>query len=537
MYTHKRSFEEFGFDIGDVDSDTATSKPAKLAAPLLREAKAALDKLPTEILSYIASHLSTTELLSLRLANRTIEVQLFNDFAAYYFTKKQFMLTEESLQCLVDISLHPTLSTVLEHVVISLDKYRSDGHVRHSPTNDPAVLVARAAAYRQGARDQSVLLASGRDGQLLMRAFQNLPNLRTVGLRDYNSGTRWRDGEGAQWRAYGATTVLEKTGKDLLQVDGMEYAFKQYAGTGSSTNFAARAFITVLQALGEAGARPQNIEILIRNRVNALPDYAFHVPSNLAPLLEPMLAMLRSLLLTVDLQPIYTQGAGGVDVADPDPEGGKFSLDRFLSLTPSLIHLRLNLVSEMPHWHDSGFLDRLATLGPTLLPMLAQLDLGMMPNAHPDSIAAVAKAWSSTLKTLSFWKVTLAEFRGDRAAVKAVSKLNRWPELLERLRKSAPSLESISVGCLAQRSAGRRQRVMLNIETQDGQKPTVNRVYGHEDMQDLKGFRARLEEEMSLETMDGDHIDGNDEEDEGSSSESEEAGGEEDNNNGNEDGN
>lgn len=515
----KRSLEESGHDVNqEPDSPAPPNKEPKLTP----SAKASLDTLPTELLSRIAAHLSTTELLSLRLANGRIETQLFNDFAAFYFVKKQFMLTPESLQCLVDISRHPKLSTVLEHVVISLDKYRLESLVsdvrsyssrdNNSDDDDSATHLARAAAYRRGAYDQIAFLSSGHDVQLLTQAFRNLVNLKKVGLRDYNSGMRRRDGEGAQWRAYGATTVLAETGTDLLQrPDGWSHLQQQYAGTGSAVHFAARAFTAVLRALGEAGAKPEGIEILTRVKANALPDYAFHIPSFMAPTVTPVLAGLKSLLLTIGLQSTFA-AVVPLPSAPVGPATSGHVLEAFLLLTPALAHLRLNFTHDQPNSLSYWFLKALPTLHPQrLLPRLARLDFGMMVGAHPDVLARVVGRWGGTLEEVSFWKVSLSESAARRDIA---AETNQWAELLMRLRRVAPGLRSVRVGCLGNIWRGQVKKVTIKV---GGEGSVVSRVYGREDMRDLEAFRARLEKEFQLPYLEHD-------DDGGETSDSEESG-------------
>jgi hypothetical protein len=505
--THKRTFDQTGLDVAQVDDAITTpAKEPKLDHPRpgVRgdDQKAALDTLPTEILSHIATHLSTAELLSLRLANRTIEVQLFNDFAAYYFAKKQFMLTPESLQCLLDISRHPKLSTVLEHVIISLDKYSLHTTPSHFHGGDPSTIPARAAKYRQGAYDQAVFLSTGRDRELLSEAFRNLPGLKTVGLRDYNSGMRRRDGQGAQWGAYGATTVLAETGLELLRPDDGPRAYlttRQCAGTGTPILFAARAFTVVLQALGASGAAPDNVEILLTDNAHALPDHAFHIPPYLEPTVAPVLAGLTSLLLRVNLT--YMSVFNADDTGPGDGQVPWFSLDHFLSLTPNLTQLRLNFMGNDFTGNVSSFLEGLAASGPQLLPKLAQLEFGMMNGAYQDRLSRVVERWSGTLKRVGFWKVSLSDSPAQDDALELDSRArpNRWAELLIRLRKVAPGIERIHVGCLSQCCRGHMQQITLNLGSQEEQgRPPVARVYNREDMRDLKAFKQRMEEELKL---------------------------------------
>jgi hypothetical protein len=511
--TLKRTFEQSGLEDSQDQNGTTTSGEGRKLVHLMQDAdvdseKTSLDSLPIEILIDIASYLSTSELLSFRLTNRTIEVALFNDFAAYYFAKKQFMLTAESLQCLVDISLHPKLSTVLEHVIISLDKYRLDNIHLSIPDNIAGHTKAgRVSRYRQGVYDQVALLNAGQDRVLLTQAFRNLKNLKTVGVRDFNSGKRWRDGEGAEWRAYGVNTVIRETGMKLDLFSGTQQMYNtiiQYPGAGTAMAFSAKTFSTVLGALGSSGATPENIEVLLRDRSHGLPDYAFHVPQYLAPKVAPLLAGLKTLLLTTDLGYLPMLNANPPQVTEPYSYVVGYALRHFLSLVPNLTHLRLNFQRGQAR-NSSAFLEWLASTdrhsGTQLLPKLVQLDLGMMEfdGKSVNLPRRVVGRFGKTLKGVSFWKTRLIETREQVVALEQDKELkpNWWAELLVQLPKVAPGLNSISVGCLSQQSRGQVIDISLNVSSAEGQKrPSITREYRGEDMRDLNRFKEMLENEL-----------------------------------------
>lgn len=509
--TLKRTFEESGLEDSASECDqNGTSPPtsgkaqklnhlvddAKVGNASVDVKKASLDCLPTEILNLIAAPLSTRELLSLRLTSRIIEKQLFNDFAAYYFAKKQFMLTEESLQCLLDISLHPKLSTVLEHVIISLDRYETGLHPDVFWTDDAGTALVRATSYGQGHYDQVAFLATAQDCDLLTRAFRNLPSLKTVGLRDYNSGQRWRDGERAEWRAYGATTVWKETGR-MLPLRGDNEA---------STLFAARAVTTLLRALGSSGASPANLEILLRSASNGLPDQAFHLPKYLMPVVVPPLAGLKSLLIAVNLKQmaILTSNVvsrpSGLEVPD-------YALLHLLGLAPNLTHLRLNFQHDMSG-RALRFLEQLAKTDTEsdmqLLPKLAHLDFGMI-RIDPALLKRVVRRFGSTLTAVSFWKVALAVDDQPTATLMLgrLAKPNEWAELLLQLPRLAPALSRISIGCLTQFHNYQHLRITFKARPQDEpDRPPATREYGPEDMRDLNRFKKLLKEELLLPETD-----------------------------------
>jgi hypothetical protein len=79
--------------------------------------------LPLELLVYISSFVSTPDLAALRLTCKQAEKSLYEWFSEEFFVKKQFMLTQPSLQALLDISRHVSLSKKLRHLIIATNVY------------------------------------------------------------------------------------------------------------------------------------------------------------------------------------------------------------------------------------------------------------------------------------------------------------------------------------------------------------------------------------------------------------------------------
>lgn len=77
-----------------------------------------LEDLPAELLVNIASQLTTVDYGSVRRTCSTIEQKLFDNFGREFFKRKQFMLTQSSLQTLIDISNHEALKQYLTKVII-----------------------------------------------------------------------------------------------------------------------------------------------------------------------------------------------------------------------------------------------------------------------------------------------------------------------------------------------------------------------------------------------------------------------------------
>ena len=70
-------------------------------------------RLPPELVLRVSVHLNTQDLCSFRQSCRLIEATLFESFAREYFTKRQFMIEQYSLEALVGISKHKTFAPYL----------------------------------------------------------------------------------------------------------------------------------------------------------------------------------------------------------------------------------------------------------------------------------------------------------------------------------------------------------------------------------------------------------------------------------------
>ncbi|OCL14246.1 hypothetical protein AOQ84DRAFT_435807 [Glonium stellatum] len=406
------------------------------------DSQAPLMKIPLEILLLITSYLPTTALGSLRRTCKHIEMSLFKTFSKEFFTKKQFMLSEESLQALIDISNHPRLSHCLNHVIIGLDNYDNGRTAISEPEG--------ASAYRAGLANQFTLLSTGQHRDMLTQAFQNLPNLQTVGLRDFNSRTRFRDD--CEWTSYGATTIFRETGIRLVG--------NRMLATEEHIRFASQAFCTILYALGQSGAAPQAFEVLLRQRRSGLHDYAFNVPKYFEHSVEPVLSNLRTLLLALNLsiEPIFSPVRS--DDSITDNERPDYLLKQFLCHTPNLNHLRLNFQSAHPS-HAEQFIawlsrpvaqaDSLDTspgsplpgvVNPIALSQLRRLDLGIV-RLSPWTLLAAIHKFKSTLRALGLWKITFNPEDQQRLYER---KANVWAEFFAQLS----NLDYVAIGYLAQ---------------------------------------------------------------------------------------
>jgi hypothetical protein len=72
-----------------------------------------LQRLPPELIIRISNYLTTPQLGNFRSTCKQVESALFNSFALEFFSKRQFMIEEVSLDALVDISNHKQLAPFL----------------------------------------------------------------------------------------------------------------------------------------------------------------------------------------------------------------------------------------------------------------------------------------------------------------------------------------------------------------------------------------------------------------------------------------
>ncbi|KAF6810425.1 F-box domain-containing protein [Colletotrichum sojae] len=408
-----------------------------IAAPTDPQAASNFNKIPLEVLLRISSSLTTPELGNLRLTCRSIEQSLFNTFMREFFTKRQFMLTENSLQALVGIS-KSRLSDCLDHVIIGLNHFPRQ---YFSPGQE-----VRANRYRKAHADHLTLVYSGQDVAMLTEAFRNLKNLHTVGIRDYNSRERQkRDGTHASWSSYGATTLWKETGVDLLRNTNAEDA-QQYAN---------KVIITLFTALGDAGARPKAFEYL-RKKDGVPSDDGFNLfPNYLKPKVAPVLEGLETLMLVVNVG----NGPGRTTTGGSRPQHD-YLLRHFLGYLPNLKHLRLNFhsirvgvmepVEDFINWlgtpvpHDPvpstpSDSPLLHPAPPVAFPHLEELNLGFIDLA-PKALLNAIRKFAPSLKRLELWRVTLWNQAADDPNARDLLRTNLWAQTLKALRE-IPHLE------------------------------------------------------------------------------------------------
>lgn len=382
--------------------------------------------LPIEILLRIAKYLHTADLGAMRLTCKHFERALFNSFAHEFFCKKQFMLSDESLQALVDISHHKDLSPFLKYVIIGLDRF----DLQESSFDDPDADIL----YHKATGNQLHLIRTGRAVYMLAEAFRNLSNLKSVDIRDFE-GKRTRDGPNARWRSYGATDIGRQLGRSI-----------QISGT-SGDDHPTVVLTIILAALADAGARPESLEVLLRTRYWGLRDFAFTLPPWSGNSIASVVAGLRKLHLDVSLAAENTRLPWATNQATSPTLG--LCLHRFLSEAHKLDWLRLNFQGEPNESVCNSFIERLgqgsATPNSTPLPSLKQLDLGL--GSFSLSKLVDLSARFPLLTTVRLLKVDLVDQTAEDRHP------NLWAELLKHFAK-ANNLRSLSVGFASQKKEG-----------------------------------------------------------------------------------
>ncbi|KAK4244539.1 hypothetical protein C7999DRAFT_35100 [Corynascus novoguineensis] len=386
-----------------------------------------LVQMPLEILLRITYFLTTPDLGSVRLTCRALERSLFNSFAHEFFRKKQFMVTTDSLQALIDISQHPTLSPFLKHVIITADRPNCSPILHDvTDTRDNEMRARLEMAYA----DQMHLLAAGGLRDMLVEAFQSLSNLEVVDLRNFNSYTRYRDGPGAAWTSWGAKTLARSTG---FAVDGRPYH------SNGQEQYTSQLFAAVIAALAIAQARPKSIEVCMRGRdlaVHSIRDSAFYIMPRLEAPVSSLLANLKTLHLTLaPLLPVRMS---------------YFILQRFLSFATNLTWLRLNFSHPSRPADQENLLAWLALrdgkdpaaqleAAPVSLAHLERFDLGNA-SVKPRFILDLVAKFAPTLTSLHLRRVCLSDLQMPLSK----DRINIW----ERCLKGLARIEGLSLRVL-----------------------------------------------------------------------------------------
>lgn len=394
-------------------------------------------------------------------------------FIKEFFTLKQFMMADFSLQVLIDIS-KSRLGPHLRRVHFGLDRFAEN------PRQNFADL-RQLARYRQLFSNQFTLWYAPYLNKMLIEAFQNLPNLEDVVIRDFNSRKRGRDGFDAQWHSYGTTTAYRETGVPLSQ--GAVGVW----GTDLHVHYSSQVFAAILHALGEAGCRPKGVEFMSRTR-NHVRDVAFNITPYNEAVLKPVLENLEKLHLDLDLSPKGLSSGFPAPAID-DQELIDPKIRHFLLRCTGLKHLRINdndsnrpQIGVLLEWlgHDS---DASAMSPPSLndilgvtpfevpsprLTKIEELNFGIM-SVDASHLLGVIHKFAPTLKRLELWKVNLIrrqpiDHRGP------LPKVSFWVKFMDKL-KAIPglNLHHIKIGMPQQQYIGRHHSTRVKYLDTDNQ--------------------------------------------------------------------
>ncbi|KAK8138609.1 hypothetical protein PG984_001989 [Apiospora sp. TS-2023a] len=397
--------------------------------------------MPLEVLLSISYYLTTTDYCNLRQSCTHIEASLHSSFAKEYFSKRQFILTEFSLQALVDIS-RSKFSPYLTHIILAVERPQYSDHIN--------------------------LTSFSRDLEMLADAFSNLPNLETIGMRDFNSRTRFRDHlSGLEWRSYGANTYERDTGLALARPSSPgPFGPAPLSLDNNWPLYEARLFIGLLQALGKSGSHPKRFEVILRSI--GLYDMAFNLPRFSESIIDPVLARLDTLFLDLSEDHNSAMTRSGPDQAPSNCTN--YFLRGFLSRLPALSSLRVNFAMS-DHRKTCDFLSWLASPlplpgsvqganddddgrdfaglsppPPVAFSSLKQLDLGKA-SISIDVLICLVNKFQPSLQGLSFYKVTL--LKGAEVSDSS-AKVNLWTKALRHLIKSSVALKSLRVDTVYQ---------------------------------------------------------------------------------------
>ncbi|KAI1755627.1 hypothetical protein F4782DRAFT_489346 [Xylaria castorea] len=418
---------------------------------------------PLEVLFQITSYLTTPEYGYLRRTCKQLEALLFGAFAREFFFKRQFALMEFSIQALVDIA-KSRLGPSLTHLII---------HVEHPHSTHPtrAMLAPRERLVRDNRhRAESInhteFITTGLDVEMLSDAIKHLPNLETIGIRDFHSRNRSRDN--TVWHSYGCPTFLRQTNGLLAlpnTVSGEHHRGTEYIG---------HIFLTLLRAIGNAAVSGQSskvtrIEVLLHN--SHLPDQTFKIPDRFQAAASLALSKLEAIFLdglSESMLDFVVDDIG--DTTDPIMGLGYF-LSRFLTKLSALQHLRLNFqrydyrsTERVLLWlanarsnpahataspmdsrspaHNSEDLPTHFPPAPSF-PNLQNLDIGMA-TVSESVLLTLFKNYKSTLRGVSLHKIKLT--------CKHDTQVNLWARLCNKMAAADLQLRTLRLSYLTQAS-------------------------------------------------------------------------------------
>ncbi|KAI3341993.1 hypothetical protein F4824DRAFT_270903 [Ustulina deusta] len=419
---------------------------------------------PLEVLLQITSHLTTPEYGHLRRSCKQMDALLFGAFAREFFSKRQFALIEFSIQALVDIA-KSRLGPSLTHLIIHLEHPHA-GASHHSA----AEASVQHNQYHAEAVNHWEFITTGLDVEMLSDALAHLPNLETIGMRDFHSSSRCRDGTG--WHSYGCPTFVAKT-RSSLALPNSPTTINSWRDRGSE--YTRHVFLTILRAIGNAavsGWNPKLTRMEVLLHTCQFRDQSFKIPDRFDAGISLALSKLTAIFLDnlSGEQPlVWVCDVGG----ETNPIMGiGYFLSRFLAKFSALEHLRLNFQSYRPLSTETFLLwladardnstdpmpkpvDSLASANAAAslpahfppapeFPKLKILEIGMA-TVQESVLLALYKKYKSTLEGVGLHKITLSCARK--------TKINPWAQLCNNMAKADLQLRSVGLSYLKQTSA------------------------------------------------------------------------------------
>ncbi|KAI1179464.1 hypothetical protein F4777DRAFT_477864 [Nemania sp. FL0916] len=417
-------------------------------------------EMPLEVLLQITSYLTTPEYGHLRSTCSQLEAALFGAFSKEFFSKRMFALIDFSIQALVDIA-KSRLGPSITHLIIHLEHPYNIPSPVSPPLVESAVRENRSMA---ASLDHVEFITTGLDAEMLSDALSRLPNLETIGMRDFHPITRSRDN--TAWHSYGCPTFARSHDLTLeLPLRGVRDRGPEYTS---------HVFLTILRAIGKAAVSSHSskitrMEILLHHC--RLTDQSFKIPNRL----EAEISLALSKLTTIFLDGL-DGGIPCVYVNDRsvnhDPTiGVGYFLSRFLTRASALEHLRLNFqfctresILRLLEWLGSGTDDLTSTSTNEQDPLASANVSGFLPAHFPPAprfsnlqyfdigmanlsekvLLDLCKTYKSTLRSISLHKCML-EGRKD-------AQPSSWAGFCQSLADSDLELKILRLSHLRQKA-------------------------------------------------------------------------------------
>lgn len=393
------------------------------------------------------------------------------------------MISAFSLQALIDISHHETLAPLLTHLVIGLDNLNllTDGR-----THLDTLTLEEYAECLQAANYQEYLLDNGGAIELLTQALVNLPNLKSIDIRTFNSRTRYRDN--GSWTSYGHSNIPHWT--RYINNGGL---LSLYQHRLSSDDFARRVFKSLLTSLSRSDRPIDSLEFLARSSTS-LPDAAFSLFPNSALVhhkLSDVLLQLTKLHIDLDLdrmshlvpQPAIRTPNTAAEALDP----ASVNLRRFLTLTPNLTWLRMNFANNRSQNTGARLLTWLS-LSPEglvgwsennpkpIAPPLRRLDLGNALFA-PETVTRIFNKFNK-LESCSFRSTLLRQEHVTGASDDDdddddFDYSSLWARIFRQMMIRAPNLKYLQLHHLREEVRGKRDDTVFAGEDETSWKHNI----------------------------------------------------------------